>query len=122
MRSFFAFLKKELLDAFRSGRITQLINRLHNGVECGVVADCRVGAREVVVDGARQSYNWYIELTCESLRSCDCAVATNNHQGVNLGLTHIFVRLLATLFLTKLGATSSLENCSTFLYDIAYAR
>ena len=56
-------------------RVAQLVDRLHDRIQRRVVADRRVGAAQVVVDGAGQSYDRYVVFLRENAGARQRAVA-----------------------------------------------
>ena len=65
------------------GGVADFVDALHDGVEGGVVADCGVGAVEVVVDGSGQADDGEVELVGEDASAGERAVAADDHHGVD---------------------------------------
>ena len=103
------------------GRVAQLVDRLHDGVQRRVVADGRVGAAQVVVDGARQPHNRDVVLLCEDVGTGQRAVAADDHQCVDAGRHHVLIGRLASLCRHELLAAGRLEDCAALLDDVADA-
>ena len=105
----------------RRGGVTQLVDRVHDRIECRVVADRVVRTTQVAVDRARQTDDGYIELFGEYLGAGERTVTTNHYQCVDACGHHVLVGLLATLGGGELLTTRRFENRTTELDDIAHA-
>ena len=53
-----------------SGGVTDFVHTFHDGVQCCIVTDGRIGAVKVIVNGARQSDYRQVIFFCQVLRSC----------------------------------------------------
>ena len=88
--------EEDALMALR--RVAYAVHTLNDGVQRSVIANGRVGAIKVVVDGARQSDAANViflgKLHCARERT----VAANHHQGADIVGHHIVVGFLAPFF------------------------
>ena len=113
------YLHKEQALMTGSG-ITNLIDALKDGVQCGVITNGRVGTIQVVVDGARQTDTRHIELLGKLQGTCQRAVTANHHQSVDAFFLHVFIGCLASLGSTELLAASSLQDRTSQLDDVTH--
>ena len=101
------------------GSVADLVDALHDGVERGVISDGRVGAVEVVVDGAGQAYAGQIELVGKNACSGERSVASDHHQGVDAVAFDIVIGQLTAFGCGEFRAACCLEDCAAELYDVA---
>jgi hypothetical protein len=102
----------------RRGGVAYLVDAVHDGVECRVIADSRVGAEEVVVDGAGEADYGEVEFVGEDARSGERAVAADDHKGVDLMALHHVVCQLASFWCLKFFTTGSLQYRAAHLNDV----
>ena len=109
-------------EAFVAGsRVAQLVDGVDDGIQGRVVTDGLVGAVQIVVDGARKSYDGNVILVGEDLRARKRTVAADYDQRVDTCGLHVLVCLAAALLRTELLAAGSLEDGAALLYDVAHA-
>ena len=81
-------------------------------------ADGRVGAVEVVVDGAWQTDYGQVELIGEDTGTRQRAVAADYHECVDAVLAQGVIGELAPLGGAEFLAAGGLEDCAAALYDV----
>ena len=100
--------------------VTNLIHAVHNGVERSVVAYGLIGAVEVVVDSARQTYDREVVFSGKDASTGERTVATDNHEGIDAFFLKIFVCQTASFFGFELSAASCLEDSTAELNDVRH--
>ena len=88
--------------AVGGGGVADFVHTLHHRVQCRVVADCRVGAVEVVVYRCGNGNTGEVELLGENPRSLDGAVTTYHHQGVNILVLEVLESTFTALWSVEL--------------------
>src|SRR5690606_5008936 len=76
--------------------ITQLVHGVNHGVECRIEPDGHVGARDVVIDGARYSDGRHA-LPVKRQRAREGTVAADHDKALNPGTTQMLNRLRSAL-------------------------
>ena len=103
------------------GGVPYLVDALHDGVECCVVAYGGVGAVKVVVDSSRQAYDSDVMKLRELLRSGERAVSSYDYEGVDAELFDGFVGLRLAFRCAEFFAACGLEYCASSLNRVADA-
>ena len=75
-------------------RVADAVYTLYDGVHCGVVADCRIGAVKVVVDCAGQTDAADVVLLGELHCACERAVTAYDDECIDAVCLHLLVSLL----------------------------
>ena len=105
----------------RGGRVTDLVDALHDGVQGRIVTDGEVGAGEVVVDRTGQADDGEVVLLGEIASAMQAAVATDDDEGFDAVFDDHVVGLTSALGGTELVAAGGLEDGATTLDDVADA-
>ena len=84
--------------------ITDFVHSFYNGIESCIVPNGRIGAKQIIVDGAGQSYDGDVEFLCKHAGSGKSTVATNYHEGINVFIFHglLYLKLLLLLLFRRL--------------------
>ena len=101
-------------------RVAYFVDALHDGVERRVVADCGVGAKQVVVDCARKPDNRNVELCGKDAGTRERTVAADDDKGVDAVLGHVFVGDFAAFCCFKFCTTRGFQDGAALLDDIGY--
>ncbi len=104
------------------GGVADLIDTFHDGVQRGVVADGGVRPVEVVVDGAGKADDGDVILPGEQLRAGEGAVAADDDEGVDAGLDHVGIGLLAAFLGHERLGTGGLEDGAAALDGVGDGR
>ena len=88
----------------RGRGVTQAVNGLYHGAQCGKEANGIVGAFNIVVDGARQTDAGEAHLS-QTHGAHIGTVTTDNHQRIQAALSHIFNRDGANMFFAEFWKT-----------------
>ena len=104
----------------RSGRVADLVDTLHDGVERGVVANRGIGAVKVIVNRTGQSDARHVELVGKDACSGQRTVTADDHQGINALSHHIVVGQLAALFGHEFLAAGRFQHRTATLDDVAH--
>ena len=104
----------------RGGGVADLVDAVDDGVERRVVADGRVGAIEIVVDGAGQADDRDVVLTGQFLRSGERAVAADDDQRADMILFQGLIGLVAPFHRTEFIAAGRLEDGAAALDGVAH--
>ena len=103
----------------RSGSITNLINRLHSGINRGIKTDSIIRTCNIKVNGSRHTDGVHSE--CRKLsRSHKRSVSSDYDHAVNSVFFTDFSPLLLAFYSCKFFTTSSIENGSSAAYDVGY--
>ena len=103
-----------------NGGISDSIHTFHNCVECRVVADCRIGSIQVIVDCSRQSYATDIIFFSKYFGTCQRTVTSDYDQCVYVIAAHILVCFLPAFRGLKLAASCSTEDCTATIDYATY--
>ena len=100
------------------GRVADLVDAVHDGVQRRVVADGRVGAVEVVVDGAGESDDREGVLVAEDAGTGQRTVAADNDERVDSAALQHVIGTLASFGGLELLASRGLQDCAAALDDV----
>ena len=102
------------------GRVADLIHGFHNGIQCRIVSDRRIGTEQVVIDGSGHSDDREIVFRRENARSAERTVAADHHQCVDALGGHVLIGEFAAFGCHELHAAGRLEDRTPLLDDVAY--
>ena len=102
-------------------RVAEFIDRFDDRIERRVVADRRVGAAQIVVDGAGKSHDRHVVFLGEDAGARERTVAADDHQRVDAGRHHVVVCRLAAFGRGEFLTAGRLEDRTAQLDDVAYA-
>ena len=104
----------------RVGRIADAIDVFNGRVERCVVSDRRVGAKEVVVDGARRADHGIPVLVVQLRGATKRAVAANGHERVDAVLFQVPGRPGAAFFGAEFLRARALQDGSAGLHNVRH--
>ncbi len=101
----------------RLSGITQTVNHFHNGVHCGIIADCIITAGNIVVNGAGNTHARNSPERKVS-RASEGTVSADDNNALHTELLTGINRLLHTLFSLEFGTSCRIKNCTAAIYYI----
>ena len=77
------------------------INGLHDGVEGCIVADCGIGAAEIVINGGRDGDAWIVKLLGKYSCTMNGAVASDDNECIDALFDDVFVGFFTSVGIHK---------------------